>query len=237
MKVLCKCKPCDSAAGGKGKQKGKLLKQGSSLANFNEWFGSMSLINTLYIWFPASWTPSAAVFTAAERAEGHVSRDMLYKIQKWNVNSSFVFSILLANARVDWLGLEDEEITNNFPVLREGILRDVFSQRASSAWQGAQPQKVTVSLLLPGRVTADHWLDFLLSLRHFWPSMTTTHASLAPLNTYTFQRERRRVQSKHLWDVVNLKWPALAKKLRYQTYWAQSVLNLYGTTVVKRSMA
>ena len=33
VKVLCK--PCDGAAGGEGKQKGKLLKQGSSLANFD----------------------------------------------------------------------------------------------------------------------------------------------------------------------------------------------------------
>ena len=207
--------------------KGKLLKQGSALANFNEWFGSTSLMNTLYIWFPASWAPSVveaivkrsrtwlstspvqrdpAIFTTTERAEGQASWDMWYKIQKWNVKSSRVFPILLANARVDWLGLEDEEITQKFRVLREGILRDVFSQRASSAWQGAQPQKVTVSLLLPRSGTADHWLDFLQSQRHFWPTMTTRHASLAPLNTATFQRERRRVQAKHLWDWVNLNW-------------------------------
>ena len=56
MKVLCK--PSDSAAGSKGSQKGKLLKQGSSLARFKEWFGSVSLMNTLYVWFPASWSPS-----------------------------------------------------------------------------------------------------------------------------------------------------------------------------------
>ena len=172
VKVLCK--PCDGVAGGKGNQKGKLPKQGSSLANFHEWFGSMSLMNTLYIWFPASWAPSVveaivkrnrtwlattpvqrdpAVFTSTERAEGLASRDMMYKIQKWNVKSPRVFPILLANARVDWLGLEGAEITQNFQVLREGILRDVFSQRASSAWQSVQPQKVTVSLLLPGSGT------------------------------------------------------------------------------------
>ena len=43
--------------------------------------------------------------------------------------------------------------------------------------------------------------------------MTTRHASLAPLTSATFQRERRRVQAKHLWDNVNLQWPALTKKL------------------------
>ncbi len=43
--------------------------------------------------------------------------------------------------------------------------------------------------------------------------MTTRHASLAPIDTHTFERERRRVQSKHLWDCINLNWPALTKKL------------------------
>ena len=59
VKVLCK--PCDGVTGcrdGKGQQKGRLPKQGSPLANFSEWFGSVSLLNTLYIWFPASWAPS-----------------------------------------------------------------------------------------------------------------------------------------------------------------------------------
>ena len=56
VKVLCK--PSDSVAGGKGKRKGKLLKQGNALARFDGWFGSMSLMNTLYVWFPASWGPS-----------------------------------------------------------------------------------------------------------------------------------------------------------------------------------
>ena len=34
--------------------------------------------------------------------------------------------------------------------------------------------------------------------------MTARHASLAPLTTDTFRKERRRVQAKHLWDMVNL---------------------------------
>ena len=131
----------------------------------------------------------STVFTATERAEGHAARAMAYKIQKWNVKSAGVFPILLANTRVDWLGLDDRETTQHFQVLREGILRDVFSQRASSAWQGAPAQKVTVSLLLPHSGSADQWLDFLQSQRHFWPSMTTRYASLAPLSTATFRKE------------------------------------------------
>ena len=111
------------------------------------------------------------------------------------------------------LGGQCTELTQNLAILREGILRDVFSQRASSAWQGAQPQRLTVSLLLPGSGTADQWLDFLQSQRQFWPAMTTRHASLAPISIQTFQRERRHMQSKHLWDSIDINWQALSRKL------------------------
>ena len=231
MKVLCK--PSDSAAGGKGTNKGQ-PKQGGALAKFNEWFGSMSLMNTLYVWFPASWGPSVveaiskrnqtwlkqhpvhrdpAMFNASEVENGPASREMTYKIQKWNVVSKRVHPILVANARVDWMALQDSELTQQLTILREGILRDVFSQRASSAWQGAQPQRLTVSLLLPGGGTADQWLDFLQSQRQFWPTLTTRHASLAPISTHTLQRERRQMKSKHLWDAININWPKLSWKL------------------------
>ena len=153
VKVLCK--PNDSTAGGKGSHKGKPLKQGGALAKFNDWFESMSLMNTLYVWFPASSGPSVvqatskrnqtwlqqhpvhrdpAMFNASEVENGPASREM----------------------SVDWMALQDSELTQQFEILREGILRDVFSQRASSAWQGMQPQRLTVSLLLPGGGTADH---------------------------------------------------------------------------------
>ena len=221
-------------AGGKGKRKGKLLKQGCALARFDGWFGSMSLMNTLYVWFPVSWGPSVVeaiskrnqtwlaqnpvhrdpqMFNATEVEMGPAAREMTYKIQMWNVRSERVHPILVANTRVDWLALDDAEISRNFPILPEGILQDVFSQRASSAWQGAQPQRVTVSLLLPGSSTAEQWRDFLQSRRQFWPTMTTRHASLAAICAATLQRERRQMQSKHLWDTVNIQWPELSKKL------------------------
>ena len=56
VKVLCTAQDC--SAGKKGSRKGKPLKQGGALAKFNDWFGSMSLMNTLYVWFSASWGPS-----------------------------------------------------------------------------------------------------------------------------------------------------------------------------------
>ena len=224
------CNTVDSRAGGKGKRKGQPLKQGGALAGFSAWFGSM---NILYVWFPASWGPSVVeaiqkrnetwlaqnpvfrdpqMFNHSEVAMGPASREMTYKIQKWNVLSDRLHPILVANARVDWLALKDDEITQQFPILREGILQDVFSQRASSAWQGAQPQRITVSLLLPGSSTAAQWREFLQSKRQFWPTLTTRHASLAPLCADALQRERRQMQSKHLWYTIDIRWHDLGQE-------------------------
>ena len=69
--------------------------------------------------------------------------------EMWEFQADGFHPILVANARVDWLALKDDDITKKFPILLEGILQDVFSQRASSAWQMAQPQKLTVSMFLP----------------------------------------------------------------------------------------
>ena len=49
---------------------------------------------------------------------------------------------------------------------------------------------------------ADEWLDFMQCQRQFWPTMTIRHASLAPIELGTFRRERRLMQSKHLWALT-----------------------------------
>ena len=193
------------------------------------------MMNILYVWFPASWGPSVVeaiqkrnetwlakkpvirdphIFNRAEVTMGPLSRELTCKIQKWNIDADGFHPILVANARVDWLALKDDDITSKFPILLEGILKDVFSQRASSAWQGAQPQKLTVSMLLPGTSTAAEWRDLLQSRRQFWPTLTTRHASLAPLCAEALQRERRQMQAKHLWYNLDINWEELDKKLQ-----------------------
>ena len=193
------------------------------------------MMNILYIWFPASWGPSVVeaiqkrnetwlakkpvvrdpyIFNRKEAAMGSLSREVTCKIQKWNINADGFHPILVANARVDWLALKDDDITKKFPILLEGILQDVFSQRASSAWQGAQPQKLTVSMLLPGTSTASERRDLLQSRRQFWPTLTTRHASLVPVCTEALQRERRQMQAKHLWYNLDIRWVDLEEKLQ-----------------------
>ena len=112
------------------------------------------MMNILYVWFPASWGPSVVeaiqtrnvtclakkpivrdphIFDRKEAARGSRAREVTCRIQKWNIKAEGFHPILVANARVDWLAMEDDDITKKFPVLLEGILQDVYSQRAASA--------------------------------------------------------------------------------------------------------
>ena len=159
------CRTEESRPGGKGLKPGKPKKKGL-LSSFGDWFGSINMMNILYVWFPASWGPSVVeaiqkrnvtclakkpivrdphIFDRKEAAKGSRAREVTCRIQKWNIQADGFHPILVANARVDWLALKDDDITKKFPILLEGILQDVFSQRASSAWQGAQPQKLSVN--------------------------------------------------------------------------------------------
>ena len=231
VKVICRTE--ESRPNGRGKKPGK-PKQKGLLASFEEWFGSINMMNILYVWFPASWGPSVVeaiqtrnvtclakkpivrdphIFDRKEAARGSRAREVTCRIQKWNIKAEGFHPILVANARVDWLAMEDDDITKKFPILLEGILQDVYSQRAASAWQGAQPQKLTVSMLLPGTSSAAEWRDLLQSRRQFWPTLTTRHASLVPVSAEALQRERRQMQAKHLWYNVDIRWSDLKDKL------------------------
>ena len=55
VKVICRTE--ESRPGGRGRKPGEPKKKGL-LASFEEWFGSINMMNILYVWFPASWGPS-----------------------------------------------------------------------------------------------------------------------------------------------------------------------------------
>ena len=99
------------------------------------------------------------------------NNDVMYKIRKWSLPDAAVMPVLNVSSRVTWLELDDKALLDSYAVLQEGILCDVFSQKCSAAWQGAPGQRLTVSIMLPGRQMADEWLDFMLSQRNLWPTL------------------------------------------------------------------
>ena len=119
VKVICRT--VDSRPGGKGKKPGRPRKRDGALVGFSDWFGSISMMNILYVWFPASWGPSVVeaiqkrnetwlaqkpvirdpqMFNRAEVTMGPLSRELTYKIQKWNVNSDGFHPILVCKSRL-----------------------------------------------------------------------------------------------------------------------------------------
>ena len=94
------------------------------LAKFNEWFGSMSLMHGAISKRNQMWLQHSVhrdpTMNASEVENGPASREMKYKIQKWNVKSKEVRPILAANARLDWMSLDDSDLIQQFQILREG---------------------------------------------------------------------------------------------------------------------
>ena len=121
--------------------------------------------------------------------------------------------VLNVSSRVFWLELDDKALLDSYAVLQEGILCDVFSQKCSAAWQGARGERLTVGIMLPGRQDADDWLNFMLSQKNLWPTFTTRGTLTEEISEQVFSKERRRLQAKHLWMVVKLRWGVLVDRM------------------------
>ena len=117
--------------------------------------------------------------------------------------------VLNVSSRIFWLELDDKALLDSYSVLQEGILYDVFSQKCSAAWQGARGERLTVGIMLPGRQDADDWLNFMLSQKNLWPTFTTRRT----LKNQVFSKERRRLEARHLWREVKLRWGVLAERM------------------------
>ena len=110
VKVICRTE--ESRPNGRGKKPGK-PKQKGLLASFEEWFGSINMMNILYVWLPASWGPSVVeaiqtrnvtclakkpmvrdlhIFDRKEAARGSRAREVTCRIQKWNIKAESTLS-------------------------------------------------------------------------------------------------------------------------------------------------
>ena len=107
---------------------------------------------------------------SSEPMEDIDSTEVKYKIRQWSLPGAAVVPVLNVSSRVFWLELDDKALLDSYGVLQEGILCDVFSQKCSAAWQGARGERLTVSVMLPGRQDADDWLNFMLSQKNLWPT-------------------------------------------------------------------
>ena len=150
---------------------------------------------------------------SSEAMEETDSTDVKYKIRQWSLPGATIVPVLNVSSRVFWLELDDKALLDSYAVLQEGILCDVFPQKCSAAWQGARGERLTVGIMLPGRQDADDWLNFMLSQKNLWPTFTTRGTLTEEISEQVFSKERRRLQAKHLWMVVKLRWGVLADRM------------------------
>ena len=57
------------------------------------------------------------IFDLKEAARGSRAREVTCRIQKWNIKAEGFHPILVANAGVDCLAMDDDDITKKFPIL------------------------------------------------------------------------------------------------------------------------
>ena len=125
--------------------------------------------------------------------------EFTYKVKRWQADARGCCPVLQSRINVDWLTFDPQMFAPLFPRLKEGILRDVFIQKAVVAWDHAPSNRIMVSLLLPGPREADQWLHDVRTSRNMWPLQKTSHVMANHLATETFmRRERRRLQARHI---------------------------------------
>ena len=203
-------------------------------ASFETMLGSSSWVDSLFVWFPASWMPlvvdaireksfaynqgvsqlGAVAFTDQTQTELPEGLDFTYKVKRWQADAKGCCPVLQSRINVDWLTFDPQMFTPLFPRLREGILRDVFIQKAVAAWDYAPNNRIMVSLLLPGPMEMDQWLKDVRASINMWPLQKTAHGVTNQMATEVFmRRERRRLQARHMWEKIEPNWPMIRARV------------------------
>ena len=196
--------------------------------------GPISWVDSLFIWFPAAWMPlvveaireksfmriestrqlGAVAFTDQQQPVLTGTQEFSFKVKRWQVDQSGCCPILQSRINVDWFTFDPQMFTPLFPRLYDGILYDVFIQKAAVAWDNAPNSRIMVSLLLPGPMEADQWLHKVRANRHMWPLQMTSHPAANQLPTELFmRRERRRLQARHIWVAIKPDWPMIKARV------------------------
>ena len=105
-----------------------------------------------------------STFTDRSHIELPEALEFTYKVKRWQADARGCCPVLQACINVDWLTFDPQMFAPLFPRLKEGILRDVFVQKAVVAWDHAPGNGIMVSLLLPGPMEADQWLHDVNSI-------------------------------------------------------------------------
>ena len=186
--------------------------------------GAECPVDYLNVWFPARWAPlvfqalqqkgddyraknpmwfdapaqvTDTIKLVRERAEA-LQSELHFQAGKMDPEGDI--PTLIGNLKVDWIDLPAEDITKQFGALKEGILRGVFREKAAAAWFGFRAEIAQITVILPGELEADAWLETIDRMSHGSPKSTTVgRFQVDDLLPRTFHLYRKFTRARHLW--------------------------------------
>ena len=93
----------------------------------------------------------------------------------------------------------------------------VFRQKAAATWFRPRPTKLQVTVLIPGPLTVDDWLDKLGTLSHAWPQPHLLRSlQVTRVSAQAFEAARASAAVKHLWPGLRPQWNTIYSTLRLE---------------------
>ena len=80
----------------------------------------------------------AVAFTDQSQPVLTETQEFSFKVKRWQVDQSGCCPILQSRINVDWFTFDPQMFTPLFPRLYDGVLYDVFIQKAAVAWDSPQ---------------------------------------------------------------------------------------------------
>ena len=105
----------------------------------------------------------------------------------------------LANSRL--IGLTPVDDILQHTTLKEGILREVFKQKAARAWFGCRAEKAQITVLLPGSCSLSEWSEQVDGSVQANVALTETRLEALGLTCTLIGQENTPV-----WRSMHLQW-------------------------------
>ena len=223
VKIVCQTESGDNEETGD--------KTAPERAGFREVFGTSNPMEYIIVWFPAHWAPvvmealqtkneayrqsrSRTDDTATQASvEEPTNRDLKFTLGAMD-KVERTMPTLTGRVKVDWLDLPVDEVLALFPTLQSGILNGVFRQKTAAAWFRTRASKAQVTVLTPGPLDLDDWLDTLGTISHAWPQPHVLRAlEVTKVSGVSFRAARKNARAKHMWQGLKPDWPRIMHNL------------------------
>ena len=203
-----------------------------------QYLNVVSPIQYMNVWIPAHWAPvvmevletknedfrkkyprwfSESGSARASGSYGQSRENRALSFCKGSMDRDESLPTLTGRLKADWIHLPVDDVLALFPTVREGICMGVFRQKAAATWFRPRPTKLQVTVLIPGPLSVDDWLDKLGTLSHAWPQPHQLRSlQVTRVSAQAFEAARASAAVKHLWPGLRPQWNTIYSTLRLE---------------------